>query len=410
MPNSTPLLLNLCINDADVNRLPGGTMVERGIHFSAKPPAAPADQPAVSKLAAARFPKWVLQLAHKINLKLCKVAPEVHPFLKTLSRNRIDPHEVMRELGNCGHQLRKLDLNDLNNLNDFELYRLYKTLKSNDAIFEVLKYFVDQISEMGPGNDREQDFLFTLTMMHTNISQLWTELCTVLENRGISVNPNRNPADEDTSKALKYAVNKNYDLVLADDYVLLEDHFKKTGEIDQKMLLALLKDVYKRIVADDRDGTIEATSLCFMQAGTRARHEFLSAALPVVRDLRHQDPRSSFLEAQKLLFADGGGRDMLRVGHLEEIDHPANAVCALHDIARYFSSLTDPTELKAAVRSELKICGLDKAVASAFMDIADHCLVTGRSAIVREAIGEYAAEPTRPRPKTWPHWSAPDDV
>jgi hypothetical protein len=88
---------------------------------------------------------------------------------------------------------RKLDLGNLRDLNDFELYRLYKTLKSNDAIFEVLKYFVNALSELGPGNDRERDFLLTLTTMNTNINQLWIELCAALQNRGISFNPNRQP-------------------------------------------------------------------------------------------------------------------------------------------------------------------------------------------------------------------------
>jgi hypothetical protein len=188
---------------------------------------------------------------------------------------------------------------------------------------------------------------------------------------------------------------------LSEDYCRLEDRFRKTGEVDEKALVDLLKDVYERLGADDRDGVIEATSFCFMQAGSRTRHEFLSVTLPVVRDLRHENPKESFWEAHGRLFAKSGRGDMLRVGHLEEIDHPADALWALHDIARHFSSLEDPEELKAAVRNELKICGLDKVVAGAFMDIAEHCLVTGRSAIVREVIGDYAAEPTRPRRWTW---------
>jgi hypothetical protein len=138
VPNGTPLLLDLCINDADVSRLPGGAMGDRSVNSVLKPPPPPADQPARSKLSRIRFPKWALQFAHRINLKLCKVAPEVHPFLKALSRNKIDPHEVVLELGYCGYQSPKLDLGNLRDLNDFELYRLYKTLKSNDAIFEVL--------------------------------------------------------------------------------------------------------------------------------------------------------------------------------------------------------------------------------------------------------------------------------
>ena len=366
-------------------------------------------QPAANDRAS-RFPKWVLQLAHKIDLKLCKVAPEVHPFLKALSRKRTDPHEIMRELGHCGHQSPKLHFDDLKTLDDFKLYRLYKTLKSNDAIFEVLRSFVKDLSELGPGDAREQNFLFTLTAMHTNIDQLWDALCTVLGDRGIPVNHNRDPFCDETRKALKSSLNKNYDCVLAEDYSSFEAQFAKTGEIDQRMLLTFLKDAYQRIAAGDRDGGIEATALCFMQAGSRTRGEFLSVTLPVVRDLRHENPKACFLAAQKRLFKESGRDDVLRIGHLAEIRHPAHALWALHDIARQFSSLADPEELKAAVRNELKICGLDKAVADAFTDLADHCLVTGRSALVREAIGEYAAEPTRPRPKTWSHWSASDDV
>jgi bacterioferritin-associated ferredoxin len=76
----------------------------------------------------------------------------------------------------------------------------------------------------------------------------------------------------------------------------------------------------------------------------------------------------------------------------------------MHDIARQFASVKELKELKEAVKKELRICRVVKSGAQNFKELADQCAVEGRSAIVRKAIGEYATEPTRQRPKTWSYW------
>jgi len=359
------------------------------------------DPPVLIKRAQTKWPKWVLQLAHRIDLRSCKVAPEVHPFFRALSRNRIDPHEVMMELSYCGHQSPKLDLNALRDLNDFQLYRLYKTLKSNNAIFEILKFYVDELSDLGPGDDRESAFLLTLTRMQSTIDVLWGAVCSLLKAREISVSSDRDKSDEEVKRALKSALSKNYTVVLAEDYAAMEGAFKKTGEADAKTTINLLKDVYKRLGSDERDGTIEGTLIRFMNAGTDTRSRFLSAVLSIVRDLRHPDPKGCFRNAQKELFARSGNGDRFRVEYLHAVELEASTIWAMHDIARQFVSVTDLNKLKEAVKNELRMFKVDKSVAEDFGELANGVVVEGRSAVVREAIREYAAEPTRPRPKTW---------
>jgi hypothetical protein len=318
-----------------------------------------------------------------------------------LSRNRVDLHEVVRELSYCGNLSPKLQLDDLKNLDNFQLYRLYKTLKSNDAVFKILEFYVDELADLGLVDKREKTFHDTLTLMQTSIKVLWTELCTLLGKRGIGVNPKRNTADEQTMKDLKSAMSKNYADVLAEDYTAMEDTFKKTGEADPKEMLILLKDAYKRLGFNDRDGTIQGTLDCFMNAGTDTRGRFLSAVLSIVRDLRHPDPKTCFLDAQKMLFERSGNGDRFRVEYLHVVEVEDSTVWAMHDIARQFASVKDPKELKEAVKKELRLFEVDKSVAKNFTNLANRVVVEGRSAVVREAIAEYAAEPTRPRPKTW---------
>jgi hypothetical protein len=358
-------------------------------------------QPALTKRAQTHFPKWVLQLAHKVNLKLCKVAPEIHPFLRVLTSNTVDPHEVMWELSYCGKQSPVLKLDALKDLNDFQLYRLYKTLKSNNAIYEILEHYVNELSDFGSGDDREQALIFSLTRMRTNINVLWGELCELLGNHGFSVSQERDKADPEVQEALKSSLAKIYGIVLAEDYKAMQANFKKTGEIDRGMMLTLLQDAYKRLGFNDRDGTIEDTLNSFMIAGTDTRRGFLSAVLGIVRDLRHPDPKGRYLDAQRKLFERSGSDDIFRVEYLPAIQVAASAEWAMHDMARQFASVKELKELKEAVKKELRICRVDKSVAQNFKELADQCAVEGRSAIVREAIGEYATEPTRERPKTW---------
>jgi hypothetical protein len=123
--------------------------------------------------------------------------------------------------------------------------------------------------------------------------------------------------------------------------------------------------------------------------------------LSIVRDLRHPDPKGCFLDAHKMLFERSGNGDRFRVEYLHAIRVEASAVWAMHDIARQFVSVTDLNKLKEAVKNELRIWEVDKSAAHKFMKLANGCAVEGRSAVVREAIAEYAAEPTRSRPKTW---------
>ena len=168
-------------------------MVERGIHFSAKPPAAPADQPAVSKLAAARFPKWVLQLAHKINLKLC-VAWNRSPLLVALTKNTANPSIVLQELLKRASGQAPSDLSILDDLSDLQLYRLYKSLKSYGALFDALEDYSNELLN-GPELDGEQQRLFEiLKSMRIDLGEIWVEVKKRLNDCGIQVKGERLPA------------------------------------------------------------------------------------------------------------------------------------------------------------------------------------------------------------------------
>jgi hypothetical protein len=138
-----------------------------------------------------------------------------------------------------------------------------------------------------------------------------------------------------------------------------------------------------------------------MDAGTDTRGKFLSAVLSIVRDLRHPDPAVCFLDAQKMLFERSGSNDRFRVEYLHAIGVAASTVWAMHDIARQFASVNNPKELKEAVKNELRLFEVDRSVAKNFANLANRVVVEGRSAIVRAAIGEYAAERARQRPRTW---------
>ena len=56
--------------------------------------------PSLTKRAGSKIPvpKVILQLAHKINFRGCKVAPEAPVVLREMSRNKIDPQAVMNAL------------------------------------------------------------------------------------------------------------------------------------------------------------------------------------------------------------------------------------------------------------------------------------------------------------------------
>jgi hypothetical protein len=98
--------------------------------------------PSLTKRAGSKIPvpKVILQLAHKINFRGCKVAPEAPLVLREMSRNKVDPQAVMNALSSCeGNQ-------PLTQLDDFQLYRLNKV---NGALSEALKDYVERVEADG---------------------------------------------------------------------------------------------------------------------------------------------------------------------------------------------------------------------------------------------------------------------
>ncbi len=389
--NGTPSPLNLCINDADVRRLSGDAMTNVGANNRASrsdlPARAVQDPPVLIKRAQTKWPKWVLQLAHKVNFRLCKVPPEVRPLLKALSRNKIDCDEVIRELlYSVNGQAPPLNVSDLQKLDQFQLYRLYKTLKSNGAMFEALA-------------ECAEDFT-VLSSIHGNLSKIWDQLLRLLSARGVSVSYKWESVDPGRKEQLSASLRAFPKSALLDP-IAVKTRFMLEGEVDARIMVDLLKDIYLKLGLDDRDGGIEAQVLIFHKAGTISRKRFLDGVLWVFKNHLRPDAKTYLLNLQRALFKYGGDDDKLDIQHLPGIWPVDLAMWALHDIARQFASANDPKELKEAVKNELRIFEVDKSAAKNFRDLANRVVVGGRSAVVRDAIGEYAVEPTRPRPKTW---------
>jgi len=150
-------------------------------------------QPALTKRAQTHFPKWVLQLAHKINLKFC-VAWNRSPLLVALTKKTANPSIVLQELLKRASGRAPSDLSILDDLSDLQLYRLYKSLKSYGALFDALEGYSKELLK-DPELDGEQQRLFeTLKSMGTDLGEIWIEVKKRLDDCGIQVKGERLPA------------------------------------------------------------------------------------------------------------------------------------------------------------------------------------------------------------------------
>jgi hypothetical protein len=379
----------------------------------------------LTKRAQVHFPKWVLQLAHKIDLKLCKVAPEIHPFLRALTRNTVDPHEVMRELLYCSSgSSPPIYESTLNSLNQFQLYRLGKVLESNKAISEALKEYSNELSENQLVDAADKQLFELLSTMHENFEAIRIES---LKRRGIVAGPEPDVHDAEdpglaedpladlkaqyrslfvgayndmlrgspsASIALEERLAPNPQATQARikqrvEFSAIRDGFMTTGKVDPRTMKGLLGEAFRRLNIDDEE--VRSAIAQFDNSSTFLRYRLLDSVLQFL-SAPNQDSMFGLLDAHADLSKYSEADQTFEIGHVAaEFPKAEYAVWAVHDIARRFTSAEDEQELKTVVKEALRNEGVTGKHAANFMRLLK-CTLEGRSAIVRDAIQEYAVE------------------
>jgi len=349
--------------------------------------------PSLTKRAGSKIPvpKVILQLAHKINFRGCKVAPEAPLVLREMSRNKVDPQAVMNALSSCeGNQ-------PLTQLDDFQLYRLNKV---NGALSEALKDYVERVEADGSTRPQVKQFLDRLESMQVRSDLLGKQLHPPVGQQG--------GRDSKLYKAFRSELKKNYESALAgaqiaakneQDRQAVLDRFMMEGEIDSGTIQNLLQETYRRLGFEDQDPSMGATFLKFSKVGTLVRDHFLKAVLAFLKNPLDPVAKEDFFEAQADLFNRPEKDRILGVKHLGAIENPFDAMCALHDIARQAASEEGELDFEEAIDREIRKAYEDgfltKERAARFITFAEQCKVGGNSEAVRNAIRQFAATPPR---------------
>lgn len=426
MPNSTPLLLNLCINDADVRRLSGGAMGDRGsVRYSRSSLAEPSPlvqtQPALTKRAQTHFPKWVLQLAHKINLKFC-VAWNRSPLLVALTKKTANPSIVLQELLKRASGRAPSDLSILDDLSDLQLYRLYKSLKSYGALFDALEGYSKELLK-DPELDGEQQRLFeTLKSMGTDLGEIWIEVKKRLDDCGIQVKGERLPAIPEAIAQIRQILEITFEdlrdptvdavgrLMLNLQWVRTPpsaDKAKRIEDFKQFTLDLITKGVINRTVL------INYLEQALFAAGEKVvefdpifdalenvcQSERIRLVEPLLSALRLQDDGAVFRQDLYKALADiqDAGKAALPPRSFEDlwtVENAQQAANAIHDVSRQIGEGLDEQAFKAAVKDRLASpsSGFTAEGAQNFLNSSNRSqlFLRGYSRFLREAIDEYA--------------------
>jgi hypothetical protein len=234
--------------------------------------------PSLTKRAGSKIPvpKVILQLAHKINFRGCKVAPEAPLVLREMSRNKVDPQAVINALSSCeGNQ-------PLTQLDDFQLYRLNKV---NAALSQALKDYVELVKTDVSTRPQLEQFLDRLESMRDGSDLLGKELHPLVGQQG--------GRDSKLYRAFRSELQKNYETALvglqiavkdAQDRQAVLDRFMMKGEIDSWTMQKLLQQTYRRLGSDDQNQSMGATFLKFSKVGTLVRDHFLKAVLAFLKN------------------------------------------------------------------------------------------------------------------------------
>jgi hypothetical protein len=219
--------------------------------------------PLLTKRAQTKWPKWVLQLAHKIDVKVCRIPAETHPLLAELSRKKLNKSAILREFMNLPPpgSPDALDLADFQGLDQFQLYRVYKNFKQLPGMDKILDDLVETFARLQPTSEhdllpihkRESEFIGTVIGLRLNLVQTWRLLvaeCKAKDVRLVSI-PDKVPKSLELKKLIEQILKPAFNN-LGRDYVrapaelikaellrdrlspalaAVQDHFNSTGTI-----------------------------------------------------------------------------------------------------------------------------------------------------------------------------------
>jgi hypothetical protein len=170
----------------------------------------------------------------------------------------------------------------------------------------------------------------------------------------------------------------------------IRDRFMTTGEVDPRTMRRLVENAFGRLGLDDDE--VRSTIALFDKSTTLLRHRLLDSVLQLLTGPLDLDKKLRLLDAHADLLRFSDEDQTFKIGIVAaEFPKAEYAVWAVHDIARQFSSAKDKQELKTAVKQALQCDGVTQEHAVDFMRLLN-CTLEGNSAVVREAIGEYAVE------------------
>src|SRR5262245_24694812 len=383
--------------------------------------------PSLTKRAPDKItlPKWILQLAHKINLWVCKVAPEVHPLLRELTRNKADPFDVMRELVYCqSGQAPKFDVAVLENLDSFQLYRLYKNLKASEAIFKGLGKYADSLKAWGT-DDEEVDFFNLISSMHGTLEAMWGKLDLKFGEKKEAKSPIQHPADATIQGHLESALSATYNNALRGEpnppkkletelakawrAVNWERRAKRVKEQLQSIATELMAQgtVNRELLEDplmfalcgtglDAVGTPAKEAIDeLISLRSSERRRLIEPLLAALRkDVEGGDYEQDLLDALANIKQAAWDREPALLSDLSRASTTTEFADAIHDLAwKFFLDHEDPEVFKSIVKGRLRLpeAEFTKDSAKRFLIIAPRLVLTGKSKLVWEAIVELVS-------------------
>jgi hypothetical protein len=374
------------------------------------------------------YPKWVLKLAHKIDLKVCKIPRETHPLLAELSRNKLSPRAVLRELMNLPPpgSPGALDFADFEGLDQFQLYRVYKNFKQLPGMDKILDDFAETVARLKPTEEhdqsplyeREGQFVGTVINMRLNLVHSWRLLVRECGEKCVDMTTTSGEVPTDLElktlieRILKPAFNNlardrirpPADLIeaellrdgLSPELAAVQDHFNSTGTIkaeledllDRALECAGLPDSSERrtLTLDVRSNLMDLTA--------EYGREMLDALLRTMSEEKFGPGSRNILVAMiagidKLAHMPGARAPETK---LDTVRSVRDAADRLHDLGLKVLEDYPDEALVTAVKWLLREEEVPLERAQNFLRYANMAKLEGRSSLIRQGIREYVTE------------------